>query len=76
MVNRFVFSQELDARERALMLSQGMTADAARFMAEASGNVALDGNFSIQVRHRSEATFPIRLLKGSWGRAVQFLVWG
>eukprot|EP00962_Isochrysis_galbana_P047999 scaffold19885_cov141-Isochrysis_galbana.AAC.2 len=32
-----------------------MTADAARFMAEASGNVALDGNFSIQVRPRREA---------------------
>lgn len=42
-------SQELDAKERALMLSEGMTADASRFLAEASGNVDESGNFSIQV---------------------------
>ena len=42
-------AHELDAQERALMLSEGVTADARRFMSEASGNVDESGNFSIQV---------------------------
>eukprot|EP00967_Tisochrysis_lutea_P123763 scaffold206332_cov33-Tisochrysis_lutea.AAC.1 len=60
-------SQELDARERALMLSEGMTSDAMRFMAEASGNVALDGNFSIQVgRGGARASMPHTPFEGTW----------
>ena len=40
---------ELDAREEALMLSEGVTADARRFLDAPSGNVDESGNFSIQV---------------------------
>ena len=40
---------ELDEREKELMRAEGDTADYQRFLGEASGNVALDGNFSIQV---------------------------
>ena len=40
---------ELDAKERQLMMSQGNTADARAFLAEASGNVDASGNFSVQV---------------------------
>jgi ataxin-3 len=42
-------AQELDQRERELMLAEGITPEARRFLQEASGNVADDGNFSIQV---------------------------
>ena len=42
-------AQELDRRERELMLTEGVTPEARRFLQEASGNVADDGNFSIQV---------------------------
>jgi Josephin len=44
-------AHELDARERELMLSQGLdTDDAVRFIAEDSGNVDESGNFSFDVR--------------------------
>ncbi len=47
--------QELDALERSFMAEGGMAgADYQAFIKEASGNVALDGMFSIQV--------------GGWGR--------
>ena len=42
-------AHELDRKEKALMMSEGMTADAMAFMREASGNVDAQGNFSIQV---------------------------
>ena len=42
-------AHELDRKEQALMMSEGMTADAIAFMREASGNVDAQGNFSIQV---------------------------
>ena len=42
-------AHELDRKEQALMMSEGMTADAMAFMREASGNVDAQGNFSIQV---------------------------
>ena len=40
---------ELDSKEKALMMTEGMTADAQAFLREASGNVDEQGNFSIQV---------------------------
>jgi len=40
---------ELDRNEMNLMMAEGMTAEARAFMKQESGNVALDGNFSIQV---------------------------
>jgi hypothetical protein len=41
----------LDERERAVMAENGMdSAEFRAFAGEASGNVALDGNFSVQVR--------------------------
>ena len=47
-------AHELDAEERALMLSSGADgADYQRFLQEESGNVAADGMFSIQVRRLS-----------------------
>ncbi|KAK3272673.1 hypothetical protein CYMTET_19044 [Cymbomonas tetramitiformis] len=43
-------AQDLDARERQLMMESGKeSADFLKFLAEDSGNVAADGNFSIQV---------------------------
>ena len=42
-------AHELDGKEKALMMAEGMTADAIAFMREASGNVDEQGNFSIQV---------------------------
>ena len=43
-------AHELDARERDLMLAEGLdTADAVRFIAEDSGNVDESGNFSFSV---------------------------
>ena len=42
-------AHELDRKEKALMMTEGMTADAMAFMREASGNVDEQGNFSIQV---------------------------
>lgn len=46
-------AQELDRKEKALMLEAGMTTEAAAFMAQqgsgGTGNVDLDGNFSVQV---------------------------
>jgi len=42
-------AQELDRNEMNLMLAEGMTAEARAFMKQDSGNVSLDGNFSIQV---------------------------
>ena len=45
-------AQELDARERELMLAEGAdTADAIRFLAEDSINVDEAGNFSVTVRN-------------------------
>ncbi len=35
------------------MMAQGMTKDFLKYMAEDSGNVALDGNFSVQVIERT-----------------------
>jgi Ataxin-3 len=50
--------QSLDDRERKLMAEQGTnTADYARFAAESSGNVAMDGNFSIQVLEEALTVF-------------------
>ena len=40
---------ELDKKEHALMAEQGMTGDLMKYMKEESGNVAMDGNYSIQV---------------------------
>ncbi len=42
-------AQELDRKEQALMFEQGATSEARAFLREGSGNVGLDGNFSIQV---------------------------
>lgn len=42
-------AQGLDKAELELMLESGVTSDAERYMSEGSGNVALDGNFSVQV---------------------------
>ena len=43
-------AHKLDAAERALMLRSGADSeDYQRFMREESGNVASDGNFSLQV---------------------------
>ena len=44
---------ELDRQERALMMTEGMTADAKAFLNEESGNVDAQGNFSIQVLSES-----------------------
>jgi len=44
---------ELDRQERALMMSEGMTAEAKAFLNEESGNVDAQGNFSIQVLSES-----------------------
>ena len=40
---------ELDAKEKELMGTHGMTGDYLKYMGEGSGNVAEDGNYSIQV---------------------------
>lgn len=40
---------ELDKREQDLMMEQGMTKDLIKYMKEESGNVAMDGYYSIQV---------------------------
>lgn len=40
---------ELDKREEMLMLEQGMTADAIKYLKQDSSNVAMDGYYSIQV---------------------------
>ena len=40
---------ELDRKEMALMMSQGMTDEARSFLKEQSGNVDEQGNFSVQV---------------------------
>lgn len=40
---------ELDAKERALMSEHGDTSDLKKYLKEGSGNVAEDGNYSIQV---------------------------
>jgi len=43
------FALELDKKERELMMEQGMTKDFLKYMGEDSGNVAMDGNYSVQV---------------------------
>jgi hypothetical protein len=43
------FALDLDKKERELMLEQGMTKDFLNYMKEESGNVAMDGNYSVQV---------------------------
>ena len=46
-------AHKLDAAERALMLRSGADSEEyQRFMREESGNVASDGNFSLQVRRQ------------------------
>jgi len=40
---------DLDKKEHELMVEQGMTKDFLKFMQEDSGNVAMDGYYSIQV---------------------------
>jgi ataxin-3 len=40
---------ELDAKEKALMSEHGETADLRKYLKEESGNVAENGNYSIQV---------------------------
>ena len=40
---------ELDKKEEVLMAQQGITKDYMSYMKEGSGNVGLDGNYSIQV---------------------------
>eukprot|EP01129_Flabellula_baltica_P001241 TRINITY_DN11137_c0_g1_i1.p1 TRINITY_DN11137_c0_g1~~TRINITY_DN11137_c0_g1_i1.p1 ORF type:complete len:330 (-),score=61.39 TRINITY_DN11137_c0_g1_i1:71-1060(-) len=51
---------QLDERERQVMMELGTgTLDFIKFAAEDSGNVALDGNFSIQVLSQALATFDI-----------------
>lgn len=57
--NNLQIAHELDAEERALMLSSGADgADYQRFLQEESGNVAADGMFSIQVRRLSYPVWP------------------
>jgi len=46
-------AHELDRKETALMMTEGMTADAKAFLKEGSGNVDEQGNFSIQVLSES-----------------------
>jgi ataxin-3 len=44
-------AREIDEKERQVMIEMGTeTPDFIRFVAEDSGNVADDGNYSVQVR--------------------------
>ena len=68
-------AHELDRKEQALMMSEGMTADAMAFMREASGNVDEQGNFSIQVLSEAlKRSFGLELsdvtLRGGKGRVL------
>ena len=52
---------ELDERERNLMRESGVeSADFLKYMAEDSGNAAVDGNFSIQVLTRALETWNLK----------------
>jgi ataxin-3 len=59
-IDLMMIAQELDAAERSVMGEHGTgTMDFIKFIAEDSGNVALDGNFSIQVLSTALKTFEI-----------------
>jgi len=50
-------AQELDAKEQILMQELGNTHDYRKFMAEESGNVGVDGNFSVEVIKKALIVF-------------------
>lgn len=55
-------AREFDALERAQMLEHGAdTPDAIKFLAEDSGNLAADGNFSVQVLEKALVPFGLEL---------------
>jgi len=59
-VDLMQIAQRLDAQEKSLMAEQGMeTTDFIKFVAEDSGNVAVDGNFSVNVLKEALSTFNI-----------------
>lgn len=56
-------AQELDAQEKKLMFEAGVhTPDAIKFAAEESGNIAADGNFSIQVLSKVLDQYKVKLI--------------
>lgn len=55
-------AQELDRKEHALMIEQGMTKDFLKYMQEDSGNVAMDGYYSIQVLQEALKTLNLSMV--------------
>jgi len=59
-VDLMQIAQRLDAQEKSIMAEQGIeTDDFIKFAAEDSGNVALDGNFSVGVLREALTSFSI-----------------
>lgn len=56
------FALNLDKKERELMLEQGMTKDFLKYMGEESGNVAMDGNYSVQVLQEALKTLDLGMI--------------
>ncbi|GBG67737.1 hypothetical protein CBR_g865 [Chara braunii] len=62
-VDLAAMAEELDRREREVMMESGMESqEYLRFIAEGSGNVAADGDFSIQVLEKALGVWGMRCL--------------
>eukprot|EP01112_Ceratiomyxa_fruticulosa_P022755 TRINITY_DN8445_c0_g1_i3.p1 TRINITY_DN8445_c0_g1~~TRINITY_DN8445_c0_g1_i3.p1 ORF type:complete len:270 (-),score=63.57 TRINITY_DN8445_c0_g1_i3:110-919(-) len=61
-VDLAMLAQELDEKERQLMLEMGTeTTDFLKYMAEDSGNVADSGNYSLQVLEKALSNFQLQV---------------
>lgn len=63
-VDLALIAHEFDRIEADVMAENGLdTSDYLKFMGEDSGNVALDGNYSVQVLQKALEVFHIRLVR-------------